>query len=131
MNYLCDTNIISELVRRRPNPGALRWAESVRRIFISVITLEEIHYGLAWKRNRRVEEWFDDFIREGCETLPVSEKTAHLAGHLRGRLQSQGKPRSQADMLIAATALEHEMTLVTANTRDFADCEVALLNPLL
>lgn len=64
-----------------------------------------------------------------CVILPISEAVAKRSGELRGVLKSQGKPRSQADMLIAATAQIHQLTLVTRNTRDFEGCGVTILNP--
>lgn len=129
MKYLIDTNIISELVRVRPNRGVLHWANTVQRIYISVITLEELHYGLAWKPNRRIETWLNDFLEASCEILPVSAKTARVAGMLRGKSRSKGRTLSQADMLIAACALEHGLILVTANTKDFDSIGLSLLNP--
>ena len=54
-----------------------------------------------------------------------------MAGQLRGKLQSQGKPRTQADMIIAATAQIHKLTLVRRNTRDFEGCGIPLINPFL
>jgi toxin FitB len=86
---------------------------------ISVITLEEIAYGLAAKPNARIQEWFEQFLQMDCRILPVTDIIALQAGTLRGRLQTQGKPRTQADMLVAATAKVHNLTLVTRNVRDF------------
>jgi len=63
MTFLCDTNIISELVRPQPNPGVLIWVKNLSSINISVITLEEIHYGLTSKPNLKIQNWFDNFIK--------------------------------------------------------------------
>ncbi len=127
--YLCDTNILSELARPAPNNGVLAWAETVRAIHLSVITVEEIYFGLTWKPNPRIRAWFDAFIETSCTVWPISADIAVRGGTMRGDLQSKGKTRSQADMLIAATAQLHAFTLVTRNTRDFDDCGIALLNP--
>jgi len=129
MNYLVDTNIISELARPRPNPGVLHWLSTVQRIRISVITLEELYYGLSWKPNPRIEAWLTEFLTEACDILDISAPTARLAGRLRGNIQSRGRTLSQADMLIAASALEHSLILVTANSKDFVETGAALLNP--
>lgn len=129
MTILCDTNIISELVRPQPNPGVLAWSAQISSIFLSVITLEEIAYGLAAKPNARVQIWFQEFLNTYCQILPITAEIAQRSGELRGQLRTQGKPRSQADMLIAATAQLHQLTLVTRNTRDFEDCDISLLNP--
>lgn len=128
MTWLVDTNVLSELARPRPDAGVLSWAESVGRISISVVTIEEISFGLGWKPNPRILQWFTAFF-ETCEVLPVTRSIAERAGALRGELQSLGKTRSQADVLIAATAQLHGLTLVTRNTRDFEECSVPLLNP--
>lgn len=61
--------------------------------------------------------------------LPITAAIAREAGELRGQLQTQGKPRTQADLLIGATAKIHQFTLVTRNARDFEGCGIVLLNP--
>src|SRR5947208_12007 len=118
MRFLTDTNVLSELVKARPNPGVLSWAAGIERISISVVTLEEIMFGLAWKPNRRVQEWFEDFFAEACEVVPVTQPIAHRAGVIRGEMRARGITRSQADTLIAATAQVLDLTLVTRNVRD-------------
>ena len=127
--FLLDTNIISELVRTKPNPKVLNWAAEVTEISVSVITIEEIFYGLSWKPNPQIQEWFEKFFESKCQIFPVTKEIAKLSGELRGKFQSQGQTRSQADMIIAATAQIHQLTLVTRNTRDFQGCGVLLLNP--
>ncbi len=126
---LCDTNVISELTRREPNAGVLDWADGVPAVAISVVTLDEIIYGLAWKPIPRIAAWFEEFLAAHCEVLPISAQVARVSGQLRGRLQARGQSRSQADMLIAATAKVHGLTLVTRNVRHFDDCSVPVLNP--
>jgi predicted nucleic acid-binding protein len=129
MTFLCDTNVLSELARRQPNQGVLNWAATVRQISVSAITIEEITYGLTAKSNLRLQRWLHQFISNRCLVVPIDEAIAQRAGQLRGQLRLEGKPRSQADMLIAATASVHQLTLVTRNTRDFLDCGISLLNP--
>lgn len=131
MNYLVDTNIVSELARREPNGGVAEWAKSVTTIALSVITLEEIMFGLSWKPNPRIQVWFDEFLSSSCRICPVSPEISVLAGRLRGQQARRGRRRTQADMLIAATAQLLQLTLVTRNTRDFDECGIALLNPFL
>jgi predicted nucleic acid-binding protein len=127
--FLCDTNVLSELVRLRPNAGVAEWAQKVSSISVSAITVEEIAYGLAWKPNPRILDWFGSFLRDFLEILPITAEIAGRSGRLRGTLQARGKTRSQADMLIAATAQFHGLTLVTRNARDFEDCGLSLLDP--
>jgi predicted nucleic acid-binding protein len=129
MTFLCDTNVISELARSQPNPGVLTWSATVSSIALSVISLEEILYGLTAKPNPRIQTWFQGFLVDYCTVFPITAEIAQCASTLRGRLRTQGKPRTQADMLIAATVQVHKLTLVTRNTRDFEDCQISVLNP--
>jgi predicted nucleic acid-binding protein len=103
MTCLCDTNIISELARPQPNPGVLSWSASITSISLSVITLEEITYGLSSKPNPRIQNWFQQFLNT-CQIIQLTPEIAQYAGELRGTLRTRGIARSQADMLIAATA---------------------------
>ena len=129
MSYLVDTNVIGELARARPNPGVVVWAGQVTSVHLSVISLEEIYFGLARKANARVAAWFEGFLAEQCQILPVTDEIARRSGDLRARLQTRGRTRTQADMLIAATAIAHRLTLVTRNEADFEGCDVTVLNP--
>ncbi len=128
---LCDTNIISELARPQPNKGVWTWASQHQRIKISTITIEELYFGLSWKPNPRIRLWLEGFLEGYCTILPITDKIAQFSGDIRGSLQAQGQTRTQADMLIAATAIVHNLTLVTRNVRDFESCGVRLLNPFL
>lgn len=129
MNVLCDTNILSELTKPQPNPGVVGWASSLSRMAISVVTVEEVTFGFIWKSKPRIQTWFEDFIKAHCEILPITNEIARRAGELRGTLQARGQTRTQADMLIAATAQVHALTLVTRNSNDFEGCGIPLLNP--
>lgn len=131
MTFLCDTNIISELARSKPNDVVLLWLESVSTLTISVVTVEEIYFGLTAKPNIRIKNWFESFIEQHCSVLAITPEIAKYAGELRGQLRTHGKTRTQADMLIAATAHVHHLTLVTRNVRDFEDCNILLLNPFI
>lgn len=126
---LCDTNVISELIRRKPNRGVLDWAEGIRTVALSVVTLDEIVFGLAWKPIPRIAAWFEEFLDHRCELFPVTPQIARVSGQLRGQLQARGQTRTQGDMLIAATAKVHGLTLVTRNVRHFDACGVPVLNP--
>ncbi|MFP4103335.1 PIN domain-containing protein [Coleofasciculus sp.] len=75
-------------------------------------------YGLTSNPNSRIQNWFDQFLRTHCQILPITAEIAQHCGELRGQLRTQVKPRTQADMLIAATAYLHQLTLVTRNIRD-------------
>ena len=131
MASLLDTNVLSEFVRPSPNRGVRAWAKGIERISISVVSVEEIEFGLSWKPNKKLAEWFRNFFAEACDTLPITEAIASRAGILRGRFLANGITRSPADMFIAATAQVHGLTLVTRNVRDFDDCGIELLNPFV
>ena len=129
---LADTNVISELMRRQPHAGVLAWRDMTEathgQVTISVITVDEIFYGLLRKPNAGLLAWFDGFI--SCnQVLDTTEAIARRAGEMRGLFSTRGQVRSQADMLIAATAQVHALTLVTRNVRDFDGCGIAVLNP--
>lgn len=127
--YLADTNVLSELFKPRPDAGVLAWAESVPLVCVSAVSVEEIFYGLAWRPNPKVREQVEEFLASFCECLDVNEAIAARAGQLRGDLQSRGIARSQADMILAATADVERLTLVTRNVRHFEDCRIPLLDP--
>lgn len=129
MKPLCDTNVLGELSRPQPDAGVVEWAGSVSVILLSVVTVEEVMYGLSWKPRPKTLAWFEGFLEEQCEVLPVTERIARVAGALRGQLQAAGDTRTQADMLIAATAIVHETSVVTRNTGHFEGCGVTVLNP--
>ena len=129
MSFLCDTNIISELARPKPNTGVLSWSAKISSMNLSVITVEEIYFGLAAKPNKRIEQWFEQFLNNYCTILPVTINIARISGSLRGNFRRQGLQRTQADILIAATAQIHQLTLVTRNVRDFEGCNIQILNP--
>ncbi|MDM8564550.1 type II toxin-antitoxin system VapC family toxin [Candidatus Halobeggiatoa sp. HSG11] len=129
MNFLFDSNIISEAMKRKPNLEIRQFIDKQTPVFISAISIEEIHYGLNYKDANKKKIWFNNFVQSRCEVLPITTEIAKQCGIWRGRFRQQGITRSQADLLIGATALLHEMTLVTRNTKDFEECEIQLFNP--
>lgn len=126
---LCDTNVLSELFKLRPNSGVTDWAERNSNMSVSAITLDETWYGLARRPRPRLRELIESFVAARCEVLPVTAELARRAGDLRGYFATRGINRSQLDMLIAATAQVHQLTLITRNVRDFEGCAIQLLNP--
>lgn len=126
------------MLRPRPDAGVAAWLErqASETLFVSVVTMGELRRGatlLAERSSRRVElermihekvpAWFQDRI------LPVTRTIAEQWGVLDGQRQLAGRPLNIADGMIAATALEHGLTLVTRNVKDFTGLGVALLNP--
>ncbi|MDI1246763.1 MAG: type II toxin-antitoxin system VapC family toxin [Rhodoferax sp.] len=129
---LIDTNVLSELMRAQPDAGVLRWLDGRQRVnprlTISVVSVDEIMFGLSWRPTERLLNWFDGFLQHHT-VLPITVDIARRAGEMRGQLQARGQTHSQADMLIAATAQIHALTIVTRNVRDFDACGLGVLNP--
>ncbi|MBJ7468086.1 MAG: type II toxin-antitoxin system VapC family toxin [Rhodoferax sp.] len=126
---LADTNVISEFVKSTPDVQVMRWLQSVQLMAISAITLEEAHFGLAWQPNTRKLALFNALVQRLHAVYPITPAIAQRGGVLRGQFQAQGIVRSAPDMLIAATAIEHQLVLATRNVRDFMGCGVQVVNP--
>jgi predicted nucleic acid-binding protein len=130
--YLVDTNVLSELPRPRPNAAVLRWLHQQPTIVLSVVSVEELAFGVARApvpRRAKLAAWLDELLGSAAEILGVTEAVARAAGELRAARESAGRRVAQADMLIAATAVIHGLTLATRNGRDFVGCGVALVDP--
>lgn len=127
--FLIDTNILSELTRKAPVAKVIDWLGEAGDVSLSVISVDEIYFGLGSRPNSRMQLVLEQYIETYCSVLPVTAPIARMAGMLRGQLGRRGNVREQGDMLLAATAAAHGLTLATRNTRDFAGCSVALYNP--
>lgn len=126
---LVDTNVVSELMRPRPDARVLAWSRRLDRIALSVVTLEELWFGIARRPSPRMERWLSAFLLEHVDVLPVTAEIAQRCGLLRAQLDRGGERRAQADVLIAATALERRLVLATRNVTDFESCGVRVVNP--
>lgn len=126
---IADTNVISEFVKRSPDAQVMQWLQSVELLTISVVTLEEAHFGLAWQPNTRKLALFNAIVQQLHAVFPITPAIAQRGGVLRGQFQAQGIVRSAPDMLIAATAIEHQLVLATRNVRNFLGCGVQVVNP--
>lgn len=96
---------------------------------MSAVSVEESIFGLVRRGNAALLAAYEGFLQERCTILPIDEDVARRAGRLRGDFSLRGIVRSQADMVIAATAQAHGLTLVTRNVRDFDACGIGLLDP--
>lgn len=136
MSFLLDTNAVSEWVKPRPDPGLIGWMESTDedRIFISVVSLAELHYGVermpAGRRRNRLERWLEHELplRFESRILPVDIGVAEAWGRTVSRSEAVGRPIGVIDAFLAATAETYQLTLVTRNVSDFSLLK-AVLNP--
>jgi toxin FitB len=131
--YLVDTNVISELSRKKPDSGVAQFLASYTELQMSVITLHELEYGrsiIVPEQRGRIDA-FIAIIKErfGASFIYVDKTIAEQGGRIRAARSNQGNPIDMADSLIVATALVHKLTLVTRNTKDFVKIDVKLLNP--
>ena len=135
--FLLDTNIPSELIRSRPEPRVGSWVynQDEQSLYLSAVSIGELRRGLvilpASKRRTDLEQWFEDELvpRFRGRILPVTYSIADRWGTLDGECQLRGTPLNTADGMIAATALEHDLTLVTRNVKDFGGLGVTVFNP--
>lgn len=128
MVYLADTNVVSEFVKKQPDPQVMQWLQSVEWLAVSAVTIEEAHFGLAWQPNTRKLALFQAVVQRMHAVYPVTEAIARRAGMMRGQFQAQGVVRSAPDMLIAATAQEHQLIVATRNVKDFSGCGIQVVN---
>lgn len=135
--FLLDTNCISEAVRLHPEQKVTAWIEAADEslLYLSVLTLGEIRKGIAalpnGKRRTRLETWLEVELRARFSEriLSIDADVADRWGLLAGSAKAEGKPLSAIDGLLAATAVHHNLTIVTRNASDFANLPVAVLNP--
>ena len=134
MSYLLDTNILSETVRRAPNKSVLAWLDRIpgEALFVSVLTLGECRKGIEAitdkKRREKLRLWLEHELPVWFEgrVLPVDLAVADRWGRI---LAEVGRPVPTIDSLLAATALHHELRLVTRNATDFEYPGLEVINP--
>lgn len=130
--YLLDTNVISELRRPRPHGAVVAWLRSVADgdLYLSAVTLGEIEAGIELTRDQdadkadEIAHWAD-LVAASYNVLPMDAETFRRWAHLMHR-------RSETlyeDAMIAATAQQHQLVVVTRNAGDFAHFEVEVFNP--
>ncbi len=135
--WLLDTNILSELRRIRPEPKVVEFVagQALERLFISVVTLAEIRFGIELvgdpARRAALNDWLAQRVRPmfAGRVLPVSEDVMVKWRLLVEDGRRAGHTFSQPDLIIAATALLHGLTVVTRDTGDYARAGVPLFNP--
>ncbi len=134
MSYLIDTNVLSELVRPTPNKHVVHWFENVpdESLYISVLTLGEIRKGIEKITDKNKREklriWLEHEIPNwfGSRILTIDFKITDRWGKMLAQLKH---PAPAIDSLIAATALEHNLSIVTRNVEDFKFPTLEVINP--
>jgi predicted nucleic acid-binding protein len=134
MSYLLDTNVLSELVRAKPNPQVLKWIDAVpnEALYISVLTLGEIRKGVEMlseeHRKEKLRLWLEIELPQwfGERVLPINQEVSDRWGRLQSEIKN---PIPAIDSLIAATALYHDLRMVTRNKKDFNYAGLQVISP--
>ncbi len=130
--YLLDTNVISEVRKVKPHGGVVSWLLGVpdEDLHLSAVTIGELQASVELTRERdarkadEIERWIDK-VAETYNVLPLDARTVRVWGRLMHRRSDE----LIEDALIAATAVVHNLTVVTRNVRDFETLAVRTLNP--
>ncbi|MBT1166433.1 type II toxin-antitoxin system VapC family toxin [Bifidobacterium simiarum] len=136
MTIVLDTNVISELVRPRPDRSVMQWfaGRSVEDFAITAITVAELFYGCwrmpAGRRQHELSMVLNRMLSPFVErVLPFDATSALRYARIKVERQRMGRPIMTADAQIAATALANDCTLATRNIKDFEGTGVTLINP--
>lgn len=138
MSYLIDTNVLSELRRKQPDTHVVAWfaERATQSLFLSVLTLGEIRKGIERLDDSHTDaarrQSLGDWLEQDLPTFFLGRLLGVDAGVADrwGRMQAlAGRPLPAIDSLLAATALQHNLTMVTRNVKDFVDMGVDLINP--
>ena len=136
MNYLLDTCVISELVKKSPDKNVLDWLESIpaEKLFLSVITIGEIRKGLFKlpdsKRKDSLTNWLNSLLDDyQNRILTIDLTVAENWGSIQGKTEKEGASMPSIDSLIAAIAYTHNLVIVTRNVSDFESAGIPIKNP--
>ncbi|KAB1108357.1 type II toxin-antitoxin system VapC family toxin [Neorhizobium galegae] len=137
MRLLLDTNVLSEVTKPRPAEGVLNWLHGLDedRTFISIISIAEIRRGVALmdggRKRDALDEWLTHDLPQRFENriAPVEAPVALAWGDLMALAKRSGRGLASMDGLIAATAVAHQLTLATRNTRDFEGFGIDIIDP--
>jgi predicted nucleic acid-binding protein len=135
--FLLDTNCVSELVRPKPDARVVEWMDAADEatLYLSVLTLGEIRKGAAGlaqgKQRTRLETWIEVELRArfAGRIMPIDSGVADRWGLIAAEAKRRGRALPVIDGLLAATALHHNLTIVSRNITDFAATQVQVLNP--
>ena len=133
MKYLVDANVLSEPTKPAPAPGVIAWLRAhEQEIAVDPIILGELRFGILLlpkgKKRARLERWFDAGVKS-LYCVPWEMETGLRWAELLARLRAAGKAMPIKDSLIAATALAHDLVVVTRNRSDFEKAKVKVFDP--
>ncbi len=133
MRYLVDANVLSEVTRPQPAAVVVEWLrQHEKELVVTPIILGEIEYGIGLTPSGRkrtvLRRWFEDGVRR-LRVVDLDARTASTWAALLVRLKQKGQAMPVKDSLIAASALQHRLTIVTRNLGDFRNVGVPLVNP--
>ena len=134
MAYLFDTDAVSEVLRSQPNPHYVEWLRTIPRDeqFTSAVVVGELYQGAFRSMNReRHLANIEQRVLPAVTVLPYHVAAARVFGEIRARLEESGNMLPDADLQIAATALCHDLELVTGNVRHFKRISELKINPIL
>jgi predicted nucleic acid-binding protein len=133
VKFLADANVLSEATKVAPCPGAVDWLRRhEHEVTVKAVVLGEMEFGIlllpSGRRRKKLEEWFAR-VAEMLPVLEMDRETARVWAALLARLRRKGRAMPVKDSLIAASALQHGLTVATRNTGHFAHCGVKLVDP--
>ena len=137
MNYLLDTCVLSEFTRRQPDARVIAWLDAMdeEQLFISAVTIGEVQRGIQRlpesRRKTELAVWMNNGLmaRFAGRIVSMDAATMYLWGSLVARLEAAGQPIGVMDSLILASAVQHNLIIVTRNTADFTPGGAQVINP--
>jgi predicted nucleic acid-binding protein len=132
--YLVDANVLSEATKPAPDARVIDWlGRNEPEVAVDPVILGEIRFGIlllaSGRRRSRLERWFEDGVQR-LQCIPWEATTGLRWADLLAMLRAQGRAMPLKDSLIAATALAHDLEVVTLNRRDFDAAGVRIVDPL-
>jgi len=137
LNYLFDTNVLSELTAKNPDANVVTWVENIdqENIFLSVVAIGELKKGIeklpGSRKKKDLISWLENdlLIRFGERIIPLDLPVMLVWGTMVAELEKAGTPLPAIDSLLAASASQRGLTLVTRNTKDFEPAGIPFINP--
>ena len=137
MNYLLDTCVLSELIKKNPSPKVVKWVANAEEthLFINVLTIGEIHKGIEKlpesKKKEKLHKWVNYDLKERFKNriIDFDLQTATVWGKIQAQSELSGKGMPAIDGQIVATGISYDLTVVTRNIKDMEISGASLLNP--